>query len=182
MFNRYNRNALLFPSVTFLARVPGAKALHRSIGGLDPLIKQAVDTCFALPNLTFNGAIVGYGAGKCPNLINCIYNNLDAADQAGLSAGTSIACLLPTVLALIGECHIQEQKILERNPEDTASCVALQFGDPDSLSGRRRSYRTHPTSIRVAYTSSSNMSIRCRPSLWPLPPTPHRVPRLRRPL
>jgi hypothetical protein len=100
--NRYLRPTLL-PSVLLLSHAPGIRAIHRSIGALDPRIKAAVDTCFALPNQTFNGLPIGYAAGKCPNLINCIMGNLAAADQVGLSAGTSIACLLPTILALVGE-------------------------------------------------------------------------------
>lgn len=89
--------------VIVLSQTPGTHAIHRSIGALDPIIKTAVDACFALPDRLFEGKLVGYGAGKCPNLINCIMGGLQAADQAGLSAGTSIATLCPTVLALVGE-------------------------------------------------------------------------------
>ena len=99
---------MLFRSVLALsARVPGAHALKRTIGALDPLIKDVADTCLANGTESLypypDGRAVGYGAGKCPVLISCIYAGLDGADQAGLSAGTSIVCLLPTILALVGE-------------------------------------------------------------------------------
>lgn len=87
----------------FLSRVTGVHSIRRHLGATDPVVGQKVDACFALPGLIFDGEEIGYGHGKCPNLINCVYSALAAADQAGLSAGTAIASLLPTILALIGE-------------------------------------------------------------------------------
>lgn len=103
--SRYFQPTLYASSLLLVSGIPGAHAIHRSIGALDPVIKEVVDTCFALPDLTYDGKIIGYAAGKCPSLINCIMDNLHGADQAGLSAGTSIACLLPTILALVGELN-----------------------------------------------------------------------------
>lgn len=94
---------ILASAIFLLNRAPTVRALQRAIGAQDPIIKSTVDACFALPNLTYNDGILGYGAGHCPNLINCVMDNLSAADSAGLSAGASIACLLPTILALVGE-------------------------------------------------------------------------------
>lgn len=96
---RHARSTALVSSALFLlSRTPGVKAVQRSIGAQDPIIKGVVDTCFALPNTT-----IGYGAGKCPQLIDCIMDNLSGSSAAGLSAGTSIVSLLPTILALVGE-------------------------------------------------------------------------------
>jgi hypothetical protein len=40
---------------------------------------------------------------NCSILITCVYENFTEAMKAGLSSGTSIAALLPTILALIGK-------------------------------------------------------------------------------
>lgn len=102
--NHVNARGLLGSAIALSARIPGADALKRRIGALDPTILQVADACFINgTESTFGGQPLGYGAGKCSVLINCIYGGIDAAGQAGLSAGTSITCLLPTVLALVGE-------------------------------------------------------------------------------
>lgn len=103
-WNHLSQRGLLGSAIALSARIPGANAFKRSIGALDPTILQVVDACFINgTESTFGGRPLGYGAGKCSVLINCIYGGIDATAQAGLSAGTSIACLLPTVLALVGE-------------------------------------------------------------------------------
>lgn len=38
----------------------------------------------------------------CSHLFSCVYENFSEAMKASLSSGTSIAALLPTMLALIG--------------------------------------------------------------------------------
>lgn len=45
----------------------------------------------------------GFGFGRCPQLINCVLSSSSGASKAGFSAGASIAALIPTMLALIGE-------------------------------------------------------------------------------
>lgn len=95
--------ALVSSAFFLLLRAATVNAIQRSIGGEDPAIKIVVDACFALPDMAYDGAVIGYEAGKCPNLINCIMDNLSGSNAAGLSAGTSIVCLLPTILALVGE-------------------------------------------------------------------------------
>lgn len=39
----------------------------------------------------------------CSVLITCVYENFSEAMKAGLSSGTSIAALLPTILTLISK-------------------------------------------------------------------------------
>ncbi|KZP30841.1 hypothetical protein FIBSPDRAFT_814637 [Athelia psychrophila] len=133
--NRGHRRRLLGPALALSARIPGANALRRSIGALDPIIKQAVDGCFVngTQSSTFGGRPVGYGAGKCPNLINCIYDGLDSASQAGLSAGTSIACLLPTILALVGAGPIELIQLAFASPIRAIATCMFGVGLPSGL-------------------------------------------------
>ncbi len=48
------------------------------------------------------GGAPGFGFGQCPWMINCMLLNMTEANKAGMSAGTSIAALIPTMLALMG--------------------------------------------------------------------------------
>ncbi|KAJ7095071.1 hypothetical protein C8R44DRAFT_645039 [Mycena epipterygia] len=133
--NRDHRRRLLGSVLAISARIPGANALRRSIGALDPLIKQAVDGCFinGTAQSTFGGRPVGYGAGKCPNLINCIYDGLDSASQAGLSAGTTIVCLLPTILALVGAGPIELIQLAFASPIRAVATCMFGVGLPSGL-------------------------------------------------
>lgn len=49
------------------------------------------------------GGNPGFGFGQCPGLINCVLANSSEASKAGMSAGSNIAALIPTMLALIGD-------------------------------------------------------------------------------
>ena len=90
-------------ALAFLLLAHSANAFQRAIGAKDARIGRAVKLCVAGGDPNYVGVPLGYGGGVCPNLIDCIMDNLNAADQAGLSAGASIAALLPTVLALAGK-------------------------------------------------------------------------------
>lgn len=48
------------------------------------------------------GGSTGFGFGRCPNLIDCVLSSASEGTKAGMSSGTSIASLIPTMLALIG--------------------------------------------------------------------------------
>jgi len=83
----------------------------------------------------------GFGFGKCPQLINCVLSSSDEAAKAGYSAGASIAALIPTMLALIGEF-----------PRSLAGISSVLISTP--FQSRRRSFRARPPSLHL-------------PSPWP---------------
>ena len=72
------------------------QAVGRTIGALsDGKTQAVVAQCGgAKPD--------AFVAGNCPNLINCLYEHLEAATTAGFQSGGNIAALVPTILALIG--------------------------------------------------------------------------------
>jgi hypothetical protein len=72
-------------------------ALRRTIGPPDDSrFIKASQVC----NVTWPES---FEFGVCSITISCVYQNLTQALIASLGAGTSIAALLPTILALIGE-------------------------------------------------------------------------------
>lgn len=77
-----------------------AIGLDRSVGRPgDPVFANAVKKCNAtLPS--------NYQFGACSRLIDCVFDNTSEAAKAGLASGTSIAALLPTILALIGRSNL----------------------------------------------------------------------------
>ncbi|KAE9407535.1 hypothetical protein BT96DRAFT_1014091 [Gymnopus androsaceus JB14] len=123
-----------FGALVLSAWIPSAQAIHREIGAQDPIIKTAVDTCFASPsNSTTYGGEVGYQAGLCPNLINCIMDNISPADSAGMSAGSTIASLLPTILALVGAGPIELVQLAFASPIRAAATCLFGVGLPSGL-------------------------------------------------
>ncbi|KDQ19491.1 hypothetical protein BOTBODRAFT_28066 [Botryobasidium botryosum FD-172 SS1] len=138
----------------FFFRIPLVFALHRSIGALDPIIKTAVDGCFSGPNPTFNGHPIGYGVNRCPALISCIMSGLSPADQAGLSAGTSISSLLPTVLALVGTGPFELVQLFFTSPLRAGATCLFGVGLP---SGLFRQLRTYPINATPHSMDNSTM-------------------------
>ncbi|KAL6306876.1 hypothetical protein BKA93DRAFT_728417 [Sparassis latifolia] len=126
-----------------------AFAIHRAIGGLDPAIKLAADQCFSNQTEGFPVDVLGYGAGKCPILINCVFDNLSAANQAGLSAGASIAALLPAILALAGAGPVDLIRLSFTSPLRAVATCLFGVGLPSGLFRQLR-----PSSMEVSHSVS----------------------------
>jgi hypothetical protein len=63
---------------------------------------------------------------NCSILINCVYENFSESFKAGLSSATSIAALLPTILALIGKpSHSSCQPLSLLRHCAKATCIIL---------------------------------------------------------
>lgn len=74
-----------------------AQAIKRTVGPADdPRFQNASRACNGSDPKSFE-------FGTCSILISCVYENLSEALKSSLGSGTSIAALLPTILALIGE-------------------------------------------------------------------------------
>ncbi|KAK0207030.1 hypothetical protein DFS33DRAFT_1318558 [Desarmillaria ectypa] len=117
-------------AATFLVMFVAAICIHgfqRSVGSQDPLIKSAVDQCFA-GNSSFS-----YAAGRCPYLIDCIMDTISGAQSAGLSAGASISTLLPTVLALVGAGPIELIETFVSSPLRAVAMCVFGIGLPSGL-------------------------------------------------
>jgi len=86
----------LYAAIVSLLVLP-AQAFKRTVGPPDdPRFEQASKVCNGSDPASFK-------FGTCSVLISCVFNNLSEALKASLSSGTSIAALLPTILALIGK-------------------------------------------------------------------------------
>jgi hypothetical protein len=83
--------------VAIFAFILPAFALRRTIGPPnDPRFIKASQVC----NVTWPES---FEFGVCSITISCVYQNLAQALIASMGCGTSIAALLPTILALVGE-------------------------------------------------------------------------------
>jgi hypothetical protein len=89
--------ALPLRYVAIFAFILPVFALRRTIGPAnDSRFEYASQVC----NVTWPES---FEFGVCSVTISCVYQNLSQALIASMSCGTSIAALLPTILALIGE-------------------------------------------------------------------------------
>ncbi|KAH9950173.1 hypothetical protein B0H21DRAFT_785958 [Amylocystis lapponica] len=136
MFSRHFTPFKL-PALIF---IPSAAAFKRSIGAKDPRIKLGVDICFSGGDPNFSNLTLGYEGGACPNLINCVMDNLAAADQAGLSAGASIAAMLPTILALTGSSPVELIQLGLTSPLRAVATCMFGIGLPSRLFGQLRTH------------------------------------------
>lgn len=85
--------------LTFLILINPVQGISRTVGPADDLrFQNASSRCSGSDPKSFE-------FGTCSLLITCVYENLPEALKASLGSGTSIAALLPTILALIGEFH-----------------------------------------------------------------------------
>lgn len=89
--------SLWLTSVTIFNLILPIQAMKRTIGpATDYRFINATKLCNSQGPKDFQ-------FGTCSILIDCVYDNLTEAYKASLSAGTSIAALLPTILSLIGK-------------------------------------------------------------------------------
>ncbi|KAI9784561.1 MAG: hypothetical protein M1839_001783 [Geoglossum umbratile] len=70
---------------------------------------------------------------KCSVLIDCVYEHLSEALKASLSSGTSIAALLPTILALIGAPPLELVQIALLSPHRALATCCFSIGLPSGL-------------------------------------------------
>lgn len=83
--------------IAFLCPISPTLALLRTVGPVgDPHFKRAVAACDGTNPQNFE-------FGVCSRFVDCIYDNVTEAFNAGLSSETNIASLLPTILVLTGE-------------------------------------------------------------------------------
>jgi len=83
--------------VAIFALILPVFALRRSIGPSNDM--RFVNANWAC-NITWPES---FQFGVCSDAIDCVYKNLSEALIASMACGTSIAALLPTILALIGK-------------------------------------------------------------------------------
>ncbi|KAJ6530560.1 hypothetical protein B0H19DRAFT_1273570 [Mycena capillaripes] len=78
--------------------------------------------------------------------VTVIYDGLDSTSQAGLSAGTTIVCLLPTILALVGAGPIELIQLAFASPIQAIATCMFSVGLPSGLFRQLRTGSTaHPS-------------------------------------
>ncbi|KAF2815757.1 uncharacterized protein BDZ99DRAFT_514403 [Mytilinidion resinicola] len=123
-------------SLAILTLILPAQALKRTVGPADdPRFQNASRICDGSDPKMFQ-------FGTCSVLISCIFNNLDEAFKASLGTGTSIAALLPTILALIGSPPLELVQLALVSPHRALATCCFTIGLPSGLFRQLRPLHT----------------------------------------
>ena len=95
------QQSVLLTNLFFITGISIAKTLGSPT---DHETKAVLEQCLNNATLysNYGDGTPGFGFGQCPHLIECVLSSSSEANKAGMSAGASIAALIPTMLALIG--------------------------------------------------------------------------------
>ncbi|KAH9845060.1 hypothetical protein Tdes44962_MAKER06919 [Teratosphaeria destructans] len=112
---------------TLLLLPSSVRAWVRTVGSpTDPRMAAISRTC--------NGTDpTSYLSGHCPGLLRCVMSTATADVTAGMSAGSNIASLIPTTLALIGTPPLELVQLAIVAPHRAIATVCFGIGLPSSL-------------------------------------------------
>ncbi|KAF2650985.1 hypothetical protein K491DRAFT_720253 [Lophiostoma macrostomum CBS 122681] len=156
-----DRLLLFYLSILCIFICP-SHALHRTIGPAgSPQFRNATQNCPVDDPKYFK-------INACSKLITCVYENLSEAMKASLGSGTSIAALLPTILALIGSAPLELVQLAITSPHRALATCCFTIGLPSGLFRQLRPYSTQ-------LSQSNPRAPRVREWTIPLPTVSERV-------
>jgi len=146
-----------FTSGALFFLVSRVEALQRTVGpATDPVFENVSRICNGSDPASFD-------FGTCSNLISCVYDHLSSAYIAGLSSGTSIAALLPTILVLIGSSPLELVQLALVSPHRALATCCFGIGIPKGL------FR-HVQPLYTQFSDANPLKPTEREWVFPLPP------------
>ncbi|KAI9876281.1 MAG: hypothetical protein M1830_006880 [Pleopsidium flavum] len=121
----------------------------------DPVIQGLLDQC--LNNETIYNAFSvapGFEFGRCPHLIDCIMTSSSEAAKAGMSAGSNIAALIPTMLALIGGSPFELVRLAFLSPFRALATCLFGVGLPTNLFAQLQRHPQPSSSAPIEFPAS----------------------------